>query len=661
MSNGSRSREAELSQKVSDLEKELEKYKLRAERYHHLFLNMEHEVHVWELVYNSDNSIRTWKLLDANRMALNNWNKELEDVQGKTTDEIFGTDATLQFLPVVEKIFSEKKPYSWETYFDGTDQVLSMTSIPCDGYFISTGIDISFIKRTENDLRETVLKLKEAISAGNIGLWDWDLATNQTFFSPEWKRQLGYEDHEIKNEFQEWEGRVHPDDVDKTLKKINATLTEGNEYHDIEFRMRHKNGSYRWIIAHASLLKDDQGLPVRLVGSHIDVTERKVMEETVLQQQKMQALGTLAGGIAHDFNNLLTPILGYAQLLKLRLEEAQKEAEYVSQIEDSASRAKDLVQQILIMNRESVEHIEAVYIDKLVAEVLTLFKTTAHKDISITQDFEDELPAIGADPSELYRVVLNLCTNAIQAMPRGGELNIQVRQELARITTDASDSVGNIEPSDCICLTIRDTGVGMDEPTQSRIFEPFFTTKLKGEERGSGLGLSIVASIVQQHKGMIEIDSKLGKGTEFRLYFPIIPADMPPPTETEEILEYSGDEAILLVDDETSLCDLGASLLSQIGYQVDTFQNAQSALKALENDPNRYTLIITDYAMPKMNGLEFIEKLRALDLNIPIVMVTGFTNLISEENRIKWGCDALIGKPYTMRELSRTIGQLKKQ
>ncbi|HSG52553.1 MAG TPA: ATP-binding protein [Rheinheimera sp.] len=646
----------QLEKRVQELEAAIQKSETKnheLHRYMQVFLMMQHEVHIWQLVYNDDHTIKTWRLIDANRAALKSWNKKHDEVIGRLTDDIFQTNATELFLPIVQKIFKEHKPYSWEKYFDSTGQYLEMTSIPLHDSFISIGVDISAFKKSEALHKDTILKLQEAISAGNIGLWDWDLETNETFFSPEWKAQLGYLDHEIKNTFEEWRRRVHRDDIDRVLKEIELTLTTKRPVYEVEFRMQHKDSSYRWIMAHASLLLDDTGEPVRMVGSHIDITKQKRMEETVLQHQKMQALGTLAGGIAHDFNNILTPLLGYTQMLKGAFEVTAKESRYVEQIELAATRAKDLVQQILLVSRtptNPVAQVEPVYLNKILDEVATLLKTTTHQNIKVTLKHDNDVPAIGANASQMHRIILNLCNNAIQAMPNGGELTI----ELFQTRTVLSDIDASTQ-SECICLSIKDTGVGMSEDMQKRIFEPFFTTKDKGEERGTGLGLAIVSTIVKQHGGKIDVASELGKGSSFTLYFPIIPIGFN--ATVNQIASEKSDtiQSILLVDDESALCELGTIILSELGYKVSAFQQAEKALEHLLSNSGQYQLIITDYGMPEMSGVELINKVKEHNIHIPILVVTGFTNMVNDAQKVIWGCDGIISKPYKLNELKRAI------
>lgn len=654
--------EGQLQERIKQLETTLQQVmqeRTALEPFRQLFLNLPQEVHIWQLEYCGDQTIKTWRLLDINDAALKSWRKLKNDVIGKAPDDIFQTNATEHCLPIINKIFTEKKPYHWEDYIISTDQYLGMTSIPLDGYFISVGVDISNIKKQELAHQHTILKLQEAITAGNIGLWEWDLATNACYFSKEWKAQLGFSEYEINNDFEEWRKRVHPEDLPAVEAKVRTIIDTRQDTHEVEFRMRHKDGSYRWIMAHASLLLNTQGEPERMVGSHIDITKQKRMEDTVLQHQKMQALGTLAGGIAHDFNNLLTPMLGYTHMLKPALQQHKKESHYVEQIEQAALRAKDLVQQILFVSRTStnpVAQIEPVYLSAVLDEISVLLKTTTHQNIKVSVKNEQNVPAIGANSSQVHRIILNLCNNAIQAMPHGGELSISLYQS-QECLSDANEN----ETTDCVCLSISDTGTGISPAMQQRIFEPFFTTKDKGQIRGTGLGLAIVDTVMQQHGGKVTLQSELGVGSVFTLYFPIIPIGFESQAQTPIIDKCSSINRIMLIDDESPLCELGAIILTDLGYEVSTFQHAGQALEHVLAKPKHYDLIITDYGMPEMSGAEFVQQLRHHGITTPVLVITGFTNMVNEVQRTKWQCDGIISKPYKINDLKQAIAQIGRQ
>jgi PAS domain S-box-containing protein len=614
-----------------------------------------YEVHIWELVRDEDGSIKTWQLVDANSAALKSWKKTLPEIVGKKTDEIFpGANATELFMPIVRKIFEEDKPHHWESYFSGTGQILHMTSIPLGELFVSTGIDINLIKRAEKEFNSTVLRLTEAINAGNVGLWDWDLITNDVYYSREWKKQIGYNDDEIGNMFEEWEKRVHPDDLEKTLKVVNNSLYHGSKHHDVEFRFKHKDGSYRWILAHASVIRDEQGKPIRMLGSHIDITERKQMEHTLNQSQKMKALGILASGIAHDFNNLLAPIIGYTELVKMRLAPQSQEFEYLQSVMDSAIRAKDLVQKILVTNRASLAKMEAVQLKTLIDEVLTVIQASIPKNIEIRQESDFDIPLISADSSQLYQVILNLCTNSVQAMKDGGELLIR----LNRIKHGPEILEQTQTSNEYLCLSVQDNGCGIDSDTLKHIYDPFFTTKEKGEQRGVGLGLAIVFSVVEKHKGYIEVESEVGTGTIFRVYFPVLLQEETFSAKETESSVDSGNEHILLIDDEKMVCDLGTAMLQELGYQVTAYTDCEEALRKFEVDAQDFQLVITDYSMPKMTGPQLMQKIKDIRPDTPILLLTGYSNLATSENLQKWGCNGIVAKPYNSKELSQAVRQI---
>ncbi|MFY8274655.1 hybrid sensor histidine kinase/response regulator [Pseudoalteromonas sp. SSDWG2] len=621
-----------------------------------LFATMQHEVHMWELVYNADNSIKTWRLITANPITLKSWGMRLEDIQGKLANDIFNTNATEQFMPIVSKIFAERKAYSWESFFPATGQHLGMTSIPFEGYFISIGVDITDIKERELLLKDTLVKLQEVITASNIGLWSWDLETNETHFSPEWKAQLGYEDHELDNTFEQWVTRLHPEDSEHALAIVDKTLQSGGDYYESKFRMAHKDGSYRWIMAHGSLLRDEEGVLRRLVGTHADITNQVKMEQALLRQQKVQTLGTFAGGIAHDFNNLLTPILGYTQLLELALQGQDAPLGYARELEKTALRAKDLVQQILLVSNttaSSSNDFEPTLLQDLIAEITTQLSTTSRVNVDISLDCEPQLPAINANATQVHRAIMNIMTNAIHAMPHGGKLTVTLQRNRVLLGTGDDASLNH-----CLTLKIADNGIGMDSKTLAHIFDPFYSTKKKSEQRGTGLGLAIVANVMEQHHGKVDVHSKVGEGSCFSLHFPLVEGTQSVTKVTPSLHKNDAIKYILFVDDELALCELGQNMLTEIGYCTQALQSANDALVHLKANPTKYQLIFTDYAMPEMDGIEFIRNLRKNNIDIPVVITTGFTNMVSAQNQQKWQCQGILAKPYSLTALSEVIANV---
>lgn len=650
----------ELQQQVEDLNQQVVNYKSRLESlenkqdlHKQLFEHLLYEVHVWELVRDDTGEIKTWKLVDANPAALKVWNKKLSEVVGKITDEVFpGSRATETFLPVVKKIFRDNKPHHWEQYFEGTQQTLLMVSIPFGNMFISTGMDVTELRTAHSDRKEAMLQLNEAISAARVGLWDWDLKTDKVQFSREWKAQIGYSENEISNNFDEWQKRVHPDDLNQALKIVNDYLAKPSGSYESEFRLQHKDGSYRWILAHASLIKNEDGEMLRLVGSHIDITERKQLEMSFTQNQKMEALGTLAGGVAHDFNNLLGPILGYSELALMSLDEESSEYGYITSIETAAMRAKALVGKILQITRKSTSTYEKTCVKQLIEDVLLVLNSSTSENVEVIKQIADDIPEIYADSSEIYQLLLNLCTNALQSMSNQGVLTLScditdVLPSKARLTIK--------EPaSRYIVISVEDTGQGIEPELLDQIFDPFFTTKNKSGERGTGLGLSIAARVVSTHQGFLDITSHVGKGSCFQVYLPAGQSEIIPVADERKLKTRGNGEWILYVDDEASARALAVDVLSHLGYQVVTSSSGAEALVVLEQADCAIQVVLSDYAMPSMNGEELYNRVRTLRSELPFVLVTGFADDKIESSGYK-KYDGLVRKPFSIERIAEVV------
>ena len=386
-----------------------------------------------------------------------------------------------------------------------------------------------------------------------------------------------------------------------------------------------------------------------------DITDRKRLEEQLLQSQKMEAIGTLAGGIAHDFNNLLFPIIGFTELTLEKLPPDSTEYADLKLVLGAAFRAKDIVSQVLLFSRKSEGAHQYFDLRPLVAESLKLLQTTLPNNVSIRQEIAPELPIVWGDSSQIHQIVINLYMNAVQAMEDGGELGLNL--EMAELD-DFETSLGNRLTGRFVRLSVSDTGKGMDEQTMARMFEPFFTTKAVGQ--GTGLGLSMVLGVVEQHEGGIRVVSQPGQGTTIQIFLKAGSESQLSGRELEAAKPV-GTESILFVDDEAASAQVGKRILEHYGYDVTAVTSGKEALRIFEKDPQRFDLVITDQAMREMSGEELAGNLRRLRGDLPIIMCTGYSESITQDRMGELGIDGLFYKPVQPEEMGNLVREVLEQ
>ena len=401
------------------------------------------------------------------------------------------------------------------------------------------------------------------------------------------------------------------------------------------------------------LIQTNQQLRRKIAEHQKEKEKNRNLETQLRQSQKMEAIGTLAGGIAHDFNNILFPIFGYTQML---LEDAPVQGPLrhgLNQILVGAERARDLVQQILTVSRQQEQITRPVQPHLIIKEVLNLTRSSLPSTIKINRNIDARCGMIMADPTQIHQLAMNLITNAFQAMEAtGGELSLSLK---ATELQGAELSAPGMTPGPYICLTVKDTGPGIDKEIQERIFDPYFTTKKKG--RGTGLGLSIVNGIVQSHGGQIQLFSRPGQGAEFRVFLPIIKKNHRDPVKNSTALK-QGTERILLVDDQDTVINVQKRMLEHLGYHVTPCIHPGEALKLFSAAPHGFDLIITDLTMPGMTGDRLAVEMLGIRGDIPILLSTGFSESMTREKATSLGIKALLMKPVTMELLSKTLRKL---
>jgi PAS domain S-box-containing protein len=520
--------------------------------------------------------------------------------------------------------------------------------------------DMTERKQAEEALKESEKRFRDISYSMADWIWEVDNNGRYTFASGSVKEILGYDPEELigKTPFE-----LMPENEAKRIGEVfKRIVSEKKPIVDLENWSLTKKGKKICLLTNGVPLLDESGGLIGYRGVDKDITEAKHVEEEkiqlqaqLVQAQKIEAIGTLAGGIAHDFNNILAAIIGYAELVKMKLPEDSKFLPNLDQILKSGIRAKTLIQQILAFSRKQELEQKLLQLKYIVKESLKLLRSTLPTDIEIKQDIGKDTGIVNADPTQMQQVIMNLCTNAGHAMQEeGGVLAVG----LANVELDdiAAAQYLDMNPGSYLRLSVSDTGHGMTPDVKDRIFEPYFTTKDKGE--GTGLGLSVVNGIVDSHGGTITVYSEPGKGSTFHVYLPLIQEEAIKPEMDEQAPILTGNERILFIDDEKALVDLGKQMLEHLGYKVTIRTSSIEALELFKVKSDRFDLVITDMTMPNMTGDKLAKELMKVRPDIPIIICTGYSERISEEKAGSLGIRKFIMKPIVMSDMAKTVREI---
>ncbi len=400
------------------------------------------------------------------------------------------------------------------------------------------------------------------------------------------------------------------------------------------------------------------GSPLYLEGKRyaiwtaIDISDRKKIEEQLRQAQKMESLGTLAGGIAHDFNNILSAIIGYAELARLRISAENKAFPHIKQVIKAGKRAKGLVQQILAFSRQSDQDLQPLKVQLIIKEALKLLRSTIPTTIEINQNIDLTCGPVLADPTQIHQIIMNICTNAYYAMKEvGGTLGVSMKP--VNLTDESPDNIMDIEPGPYVKIEISDNGPGMTRDIIDRIFEPYFTTKIK--EEGTGLGLAVVHGIVNTLHGNIIVDSKPGKGTIFYIYLPMVKKTITKNDTKQNTPPPTGNERILIVDDDKIIAELTKEVFDNLGYHVTACTSSIETLNIFQKQPKDFDILITDMTMPEMTGTELTKQIHAIRPDMPIILCTGFSEQINEKKAQAMGIKKYLMKPVAINNFARAV------
>jgi PAS domain S-box-containing protein len=477
-----------------------------------------------------------------------------------------------------------------------------------------------------------------------------DFDGNRIYNSPAYHRVLGYTADELKKS--KPHEQIHPDDR-ANLIAAGLEAQQGGVGRRVEYRMSHKNGSWRLLESTASVVPSKSGPATKMVIVNRDITERRQLEEKFRQAHKMEAIGRLSGGIAHDFNNLLGVIIGYAEILQERLAESDPLRVSADEIVKAGNRAASLTRQLLAFSRQQILEFEVLDLNEIVADIEKMLRRVIGEDIELKADLDPDLGHVKADRSQLEQLFLNLVVNARDAMPDGGRLLIETRSfEMSEEYVRSYPYP--VKTGSYARVTVKDTGLGMDADVQARIFEPFFTTKEKG--KGTGLGLSTVYGVVKQSGGYIEVHSETGKGAAFLIYFPTVreTASQTKPHQSPRSAN-AAHETILLVEDEDSLRTLSRNLLELSGYTVIEARNGNEALAIAKSRTGSIHLLLTDIVMPGISGRELAKRLLVEMPQLKVVYMSGYAGQSIGENDIFGKNAHYLQKPFSRENLAQKV------
>ncbi|MFH2058227.1 MAG: PAS domain S-box protein [Pseudomonadota bacterium] len=446
---------------------------------------------------------------------------------------------------------------------------------------------------------------------------------------------------------------LHPmEDRERYHRIFQEHIKSGSVITDV-FEVMQKDGTRIPVMASAATFKIRDKEIVQ--GVFRDISEIATAEEKLRQSQKMEAIGTLAGGIAHDFNNILSPIMGYTELAMLETAENTIVQSDLSRVMAAAAQAKELVQQILTFSRKATTEKRPVRIQIIIRETVKLLRASIPASIDLNVDIDTQCDPVMCNQTQVQQILMNLCTNAYHAMmEKGGRLDIFLKP------VDPSllliPEFNDFPQKTYICLSISDTGVGIDPENMERIFDPYFTTKSK--EEGTGLGLSVVHGIVESYGGIIKVKSKKGLGTVFRVYLPVIPGSGSIQEKVPDAAALRGEERILLVDDDANVLQVTQKILISLGYRVNAVSDSSEALKMFIRDHTGVDLVITDQTMPGLQGTDLAQKMMQIRPGIPIIMCTGYNRQISPEKAAQIGIRDFLVKPLSRNDLAVSIRQV---
>ncbi len=528
---------------------------------------------------------------------------------------------------------------------------LSFMYIDDDVYGIAVARNITERLKAERELKES----KKKYDIITHFTYDWETWTgpgkNYIYVSPSCRRITGYAAENFMKNPNLLLSITHPDDRDKLKAHIDKNPA-AEDIDSLDFRIITRGGETRWISHYCQRAHDSDGAFVGRRGSNRDITERKQIQQRLIQAQKMESVGTLAGGIAHEFNNILGGIMGYAEITQYKLPPGSALQKNMEEILKLGSRAGDLVRQILTFSRKSTVSKKRLEPHQVITEQIKMLRNIIPSNVDIRTSISDHCGTIMTDETQLQQILINLSANAVQAMEsRGGTLDISLKQVF--LSAEDIKPFQHISPGTYLQLSVSDTGCGIEPHIIDRILEPFFTTK--GVGKGTGMGLAVVHGIISEHEGGISVSSRPGRGSTFTVVLPVAEGTASRDALHKEPVQQQRSGRILIVDDEEFIVSTMKEILENMGYPVTATTSSPEALELFRREPNNYDLIITDLMMPALTGDRLAAEALRIRPDISVVLATGYGDAAGGTKVKNIGAAAVLPKPFKMKELVETV------
>jgi len=496
-------------------------------------------------------------------------------------------------------------------------------------------------------------RLNNVIEATNAGIWEWNLQTDHIRCNENLAKITGYELEEIEQStLKRWEGSIHRDDLNSFKSVVREYLSGQRDSYDIECRVKHKEGHWIWTHIKGRILKrEEQQQPLKMIGSFLDITNRKETAAMMSHSEKLSALGRLSAGISHDMNNQLMKIRGTAEMAKIwdSKDHYRSSLDIIETISDSASW---IINQLMVFSGNNLHQPEICDLGKILWDLSGLLDHTFEKEIIVDSEISSEKMIIFADQSLLKKAFFNICFNAKEALPHGGKLRIYLRK--IRLEKILVTSTGDLLPGNYGLVEFEDEGKGIDESEIGKIFEPFYTTKKFDSQ---GLGLAKVVSVVKEHNGGIQVKSVKDQGSVFSIFLPLDERDIEEEQCSPDKLQFkaSGTREILIIDDELMICDLLSMYFSQMNWESKYFTNPLEGIEYFRENKNKIGLVILDKFMPEITGDQVFEELVSINNKARILFISGFTQEKEAGKNNNENLAGFIKKPVKLDNLKKIL------